>query len=237
MSVLNTKFTELAISKNGGGYVWGSNGDIMTLAIYKKLVRWFGKSRYPYGNKWNGKFSADCSGFVVWLMRQLEVETWRDTTANGIYYTRCKSISRNDLKVGSLCFRSNSKKRITHMAIYIGNGKVIHARSSYYGIRIDKIGNSFNLFGNLKEMEFLPQLAEVKPTYKRMLRKKWRYMRGEDVKLVQARLKKLGFDCGIIDGIYGKNTKKAVLQFQYSAFKDTREHDGIVGRRTWGKLF
>ena len=60
--------------------------------------------------------------------------------------------------------------------------------------------------------------------------------KGSNVKMVQKRLIELGYSCGRYgaDGIFGKDTKKAVMSFQ-------RTHglgvDGIVGPLTWDKLF
>ena len=62
-------------------------------------------------------------------------------------------------------------------------------------------------------------------------------MRGEDVKLAQARLAALGHNPGAVDGVYGAKTKAAVLAFQLDAFQtQPKEWDGIVGTKTWGKL-
>ncbi|MCX4029780.1 peptidoglycan-binding protein [Endozoicomonas sp. SM1973] len=56
---------------------------------------------------------------------------------------------------------------------------------------------------------------------------------GEDVKSVQEILKKLGYNPGLIDGIFGEKTDNAVIQFQedYCLYAD-----GIVGQNTWGAL-
>ena len=56
---------------------------------------------------------------------------------------------------------------------------------------------------------------------------------GDDVKLLQEALNKAGFDCGAVDGIFGKNTKKAVEAYQKSR---GLKADGIVGRQTWTSL-
>lgn len=51
----------------------------------------------------------------------------------------------------------------------------------------------------------------------------------EDVKTLQETLLKLGFNPGLIDGIFGTNTKRALQNFQNS--KDLIP-DGIIGRKT-----
>ena len=41
-------------------------------------------------------------------------------------------------------------------------------------------------------------------------------MSDSNITLVQKRLSDLGFSVGAIDGIFGENTKNAVIDFQYS---------------------
>ncbi len=57
---------------------------------------------------------------------------------------------------------------------------------------------------------------------------------GANVKVIQQKLKDLGFNPGPIDGIFGLNTEKAVRAFQRNK---GIEVDGIVGQRTWFYLF
>ena len=57
--------------------------------------------------------------------------------------------------------------------------------------------------------------------------------RGEDVKLLQTTLNEQGYSCGNVDGIFGKNTQKAVKEFQKAKGLSV---DGIVGRKTWTAL-
>ena len=62
-------------------------------------------------------------------------------------------------------------------------------------------------------------------------------MKGEDVKLAQARLAALGHNPGAVDGAYGPKTKAAVISFQLDTFQtQPKEWDGIVGAKTWAKL-
>lgn len=55
---------------------------------------------------------------------------------------------------------------------------------------------------------------------------------GEEVTLLQTYLNRLGFTCGV-DGIFGTETKNAVVAYQQSKGLDT---DGIVGTLTWQAL-
>ena len=56
---------------------------------------------------------------------------------------------------------------------------------------------------------------------------------GTIVSLLQSRLNSIGFSCGSVDGMFGQNTKKAVMNFQKSRKLSV---DGIVGQNTWRKL-
>ena len=47
-------------------------------------------------------------------------------------------ISESELKPGDLIFYANSSGTINHVAIYIGNGQVVHASSPKTGIKISK---------------------------------------------------------------------------------------------------
>jgi hypothetical protein len=55
-----------------------------------------------------------------------------------------------------------------------------------------------------------------------------------DVEKIQARLKSLGYLAAEPDGIYGIDTKTAVLKYQTDIGLNA---DGIVGPKTWAKLF
>ena len=54
-------------------------------------------------------------------------------------------------------------------------------------------------------------------------------MQGEAVRALQEMLNELGFDCGAVDGIYGKKTEGAVKAFQYA---NGLQYDGIAGQNT-----
>ncbi|KOA94861.1 N-acetylmuramoyl-L-alanine amidase (plasmid) [Clostridium botulinum] len=55
----------------------------------------------------------------------------------------------------------------------------------------------------------------------------------DKVKQLQANLNKLGYTCGNADGIFGQETKNAVISFQRN---NELSADGIVGQSTWNKI-
>ena len=58
--------------------------------------------------------------------------------------------------------------------------------------------------------------------------------RGAEVGELQSTLKLLGFYTGDVDGVYGKATIAAVIQFQQAAGLSA---DGVTGSATWNRLF
>ena len=58
----------------------------------------------------------------------------------------------------------------------------------------------------------------------------------DDVKTMQRRLAELNYYSGSVDGLFGPQTDRAVKDFQAKYFSPA-EADGLVGRKTWAKLF
>jgi peptidoglycan hydrolase-like protein with peptidoglycan-binding domain len=54
-------------------------------------------------------------------------------------------------------------------------------------------------------------------------------MTGDDIKTLQTYLNNKGYDCGLVDGIFGNKTKQAVIKFQIA---NGLKGDGIVGPLT-----
>ena len=58
---------------------------------------------------------------------------------------------------------------------------------------------------------------------------------GNEVRAWQTYLNQHGFDCGEIDGIFGKRTRNAVIEYQ-KANPECGKPDGIIGQRTWASI-
>lgn len=78
---------------------------------------------------------ADCSGFVMSVFKKYGINLSHSSRAQANEGTK---ISLSELQPGDLVFYGNSGGTINHVAIYIGNGQVIHASSPKTGIKISK---------------------------------------------------------------------------------------------------
>ena len=82
---------------------------------------------YRYGGTSPGK-GFDCSGLVYYVHQQLGVDVPR-TSAN--QYRAALPVSRRALRPGDLVFfHTYGRKLVSHVGIYVGKGKFIHAPSS-----------------------------------------------------------------------------------------------------------
>ncbi len=89
-------------------------------------------NRYVWGGTslTNG---ADCSGFVQSVMKNLGISlprTSREQAKVG------RAIKSSEMRPGDLIFYANSSGTVNHVAMYIGNGQIVHAASSKSGIKI-----------------------------------------------------------------------------------------------------
>jgi len=104
---LRNKVVNYALQFVGGRYVWGGND--------------------PHTG-------ADCSGFVSYVLRNVAgvnlPRTSRDQAKTG------RAIKSSEMKPGDLIFYANSRGTINHVAMYIGNGQIVHAASRRSGIKI-----------------------------------------------------------------------------------------------------
>jgi cell wall-associated NlpC family hydrolase len=79
----------------------------------------------------------DCSGFVQYVYREHGIELPR-TSRQQAQVGRYVPTSQASLRVGDLLFFATDGKRIDHIAIYAGDGEIIHSSSSGGGVGYDR---------------------------------------------------------------------------------------------------
>lgn len=105
-------------------------------ALRSKVVNYalqFVGNRYVWGGT-NPNTGADCSGFVQYVLRNAAgvslPRTSREQAKTG------RAINSSEMRPGDLIFYTNSGGVVNHVAMYIGNGQIVHAASTKSGIKI-----------------------------------------------------------------------------------------------------
>ena len=103
--------------------------------IHKDIVKYKGTKYVSGGNTPRG---WDCSGFTQWSLKYLGVSIPRTAAqqgASGVYISKS---NRAAWKPGDiLCYRSGG--RVSHVALYLGNGKIMHSLSKKWGTIIQDV--------------------------------------------------------------------------------------------------
>lgn len=102
--------------------------------IYKFIDIWWGVPHRLGGDTQKG---VDCSGFVVQFYSQIYGKQVARTTQG--LHADARALPLRKLKTGDLVFfELSSAEKITHVGIYLQNGRFAHASTSK-GVRIDHI--------------------------------------------------------------------------------------------------
>jgi len=95
----------------------------------------------PYRSGGTTYKGVDCSGFVFAVYREFDVPLPRsslDQSHTGV------PIDRSDLEPADLVFFKTSKRAsVTHVGIYVGGGKFIHASTSSRKVRVDALSDDY----------------------------------------------------------------------------------------------
>ena len=94
-----------------------------SIALAKRFLGlpylWGGRSTYGY----------DCSGFTQMLVRSRGINMPRDADLQAAW-EGMEVVDRKALRAGDLLFFGAGPDKITHTAMYIGNGEIIHATTN-----------------------------------------------------------------------------------------------------------
>ncbi|PNT92672.1 SH3 domain-containing C40 family peptidase [Clostridium thermosuccinogenes] len=97
----------------------------------------------------------DCSGLVYYVYKQFGINLPRTSKEQA---TKGTTVSKSDLKPGDLMFFDTSGANngvVTHVGIYIGNGKFIHASNPKSDVKITNVNDSFYVKAYIKSKRVL----------------------------------------------------------------------------------
>ncbi|KHF32145.1 C40 family peptidase [Paenibacillus sp. P1XP2] len=81
----------------------------------------------------------DCSGFTMYVFKHLGINLPHQS---GSQFTMGTSVSRSDLRAGDLVFFNTSGSGVSHVGIYVGDGKFAHASTSR-GVVVSSLSESY----------------------------------------------------------------------------------------------
>lgn len=204
------------------------------------------------GNKRWGNPDYDCSSFVITAFRQAGIplnSTFTGDMKQDFLNHGFKQVNVRDRQRGDVLLNESR-----HTALYIGEGRMVHASSSETGGKYGKDGDQtgreicirsyydypwttcLRYVGGEAKTESNTAVDTSKGDVKVMVEvRQLSYgSRGADVKTLQILLNDKAKSMHLVaDGIFGNNTKSVVADFQRN---NGLVVDSIVGKNTWNAL-
>lgn len=145
------RITQIALPNAEGHFT-----DSLEAVGVEPIARTYLAIPYRYGAQ--SRTSTDCSGFVQQVFREFDIKLPRTAREQ---FTVGMKVDRTDLASGDLLFfRTRAKKNYpTHVGIYLGNGKMIHASSRSRKVVISDVNHPYYVkryVGAKRTATFLP---------------------------------------------------------------------------------
>ncbi|WP_422659075.1 C40 family peptidase [Paenibacillus sp. EC2-1] len=94
-------------------------------------------TKYSYGGTTTSGF--DCSGFTMYIFSTLGLKLPHQSSSQ---FEMGTTITRQDLRPGDLVFFNTTGRGVSHVGIYIGDGKFAHASTSR-GVVTNRLSDSY----------------------------------------------------------------------------------------------
>ena len=119
------------------------NGSSENKKIEKVLKCARKKLGKPYKHGKKGPNEFDCVGFTYWCYKQVDVKL-KSSTKSQAHDTRWMEVSYDEIAPGDLMyFSSDDSSTVSHAALYLGDGEIIHASESKGKVLISELTNYY----------------------------------------------------------------------------------------------
>lgn len=96
---------------------------------------------YRYGGN-TPESGFDCSGFVDYVFRDV-AGIVLPRTVDDIDAINAPEVRREELNSGDLIFFKTSGRKVSHIGIYVGEGRFVHAPNEGGTVRLDRLDNVY----------------------------------------------------------------------------------------------
>jgi len=93
---------------------------------------------YHFGGTSKGGF--DCSGFTSYVYKKQGVSLPRTAAEQ---FHKGKKVSSDSMKPGDLVFFHTTRKGVSHVGVYAGDGKFVHSSSAGGTVRVDTLNSGY----------------------------------------------------------------------------------------------
>jgi cell wall-associated NlpC family hydrolase len=97
-------------------------------------------TRYAWGGR-GPAMGFDCSGLVLHVYKEAAGLNLRGSSADLGKLSR--PVDPGRLQAGDLVFFNTLGARHSHVGVYVGDGRCVHASNERTGVRIDKLSNRY----------------------------------------------------------------------------------------------
>lgn len=236
----------IAIHNEKCGYIWGKYGQVWTQAQQTAVENDpSGREQTKkWGARWIGKRVFDCSGLWYYIMKKFGSYVYHGS--NTMWNKYCmdkgkivngKKENGEELKPGTAVFLYKAAENNRHhVGVYIGGGKCIEAKGTYYGVVQSDISH-WDEWGEIKDVDYGNQTEEPSPCPEGYMNLPTLKKGNKETMManlfLQILLIRNGYDVGGLDGVFGTKTQASVRAFQKAC---ELKVDGVVGLKTWACL-
>ena len=106
-------------------------------SVSRTAYRFIG-ARYVYGS--NGPYSFDCSGFTRYVLGKQGVNLPHSAAQQA---RMGRFVRRGGLMPGDLVFFNTMGRGVSHVAVYVGDNKVVHATNPHDGVVVSSLSERY----------------------------------------------------------------------------------------------